>query len=538
MDGNRINFPRIDGAPGVISLVKGVPTFIVGRNGTGKSALVQFAVAHLGSPVRYIPGARVSYLDHESLNLTPESRRGLDSTIMSQDRQQSNRFKPWGGGSRNERIIFDLQNAELQYKLDAAEKISQEGRESSAIAVLQARSSPLDRVNTILRQASLPIELVARNAELKAKRGDAIFSIARLSDGERAAVLLIAEVMTAPQNCAVVLDEPERHLHKSIVVPLLRAVLYERSDCLFLVSTHELELVSIAKSSEVIIVRGCTWTGENVSAWDVDSLSPSAPLPEDLKVDLYGSRRKLLFVEGEASSLDQPLYSLVFPDVSVNFKASCRDVERAVRGLAANEELHHTVAFGLVDGDGMSESVKEGLRAQRIFPLPLYSVEGIYFGQSVVESVAERQAELIGLDAKAALSSGIQAALDSISDLQKAIFCSMLAERRIREAVFEKIPNARQIAEGSEKLVIEVDSNYSEELDRLNSMIASGNVYAILERYPVRRSHMLDKIAKALRFASRYDYCRFVLSLLASRPDLVKKIQSNLNELTEALLDG
>jgi hypothetical protein len=44
---------------------------------------------------------------------------------------------------------------------------------------------------------------------------------------------------------------------------------------------------------------------------------PGAEIDETLKRDLLGARRKMLFVEGTTRSLDAPLYSLLFPQVSV-----------------------------------------------------------------------------------------------------------------------------------------------------------------------------------------------------------------------------
>jgi len=53
---------------------------------------------------------------------------------------------------------------------------------------------------------------------------------------------------------------------------------------------------------------------------------PGADIGDDLKKDILGARRKLLFVEGANTSPDKPLYSLVFPDVSIVAKSGYREV--------------------------------------------------------------------------------------------------------------------------------------------------------------------------------------------------------------------
>ena len=60
-----------------LSIVPGTPFFIVGRNGTGKSALIQNlssqAVQAVASAVTYLPGSRTTLFDTEGLSLTPAS---------------------------------------------------------------------------------------------------------------------------------------------------------------------------------------------------------------------------------------------------------------------------------------------------------------------------------------------------------------------------------------------------------------------------------------------------------------------------------
>ena len=80
---------------------------------------------------------------------------------------------------------------------------------------------------------------------------------------------------------------------------------------------------------------------ENCSkSWTGDFLSPEAPTHGELKRDILGARQKIIFVEGTASSLDGPLYILLFPQVSVIPKDSCRDVGQTVRSLRDAEEMH------------------------------------------------------------------------------------------------------------------------------------------------------------------------------------------------------
>ncbi|MFZ0518525.1 MAG: AAA family ATPase, partial [Acidobacteriaceae bacterium] len=246
------------------------PLFVLGRNGTGKSALVQSFASQLAGKAIYLPGSRPSHFEGESLNLTPFTRSRLGQNLLSWDSMPDTRWKSNAGTSRNEKAIHDLTAAEVQFKVDAANEIKRDGRDSGAVYRLQAGMSPLDRVNTLLKQANLPITVAIDKAELKAKGEGVLYSIAKMSDGERSALVLIAEVVAAPAGSVFLIDEPELHLHRSIGVPLISSMIRENPASTFIVSTHELELPAACPQASVVIVRSCYWNGGAIGGWEID----------------------------------------------------------------------------------------------------------------------------------------------------------------------------------------------------------------------------------------------------------------------------
>jgi len=357
----------------------------LGRNGTGKSALVHYIHGQcrnlsVGSVI-YLPGSRPSYFEGDSLNMTANSRSQFETNSPSWDSSPDIRIRPISGTSRNERAIYALQAAEVQYRVQAANEIEVEGAVSSAIVRLQSKSSPLDRVNRLLQQANLPVRTIIDSGELKAARDGNIYSISQMSDGERTALILIADAIAAKPASVFLIDEPELHLHRAIIVPLLSALLAERSDCTMVISTHELALANSHPKSPIILVRSCTWNGRIPSAWTIDVLRSSESIPDDLRIDLLGSRQTILFIEGTSSSRDQPLYATLFPKVSLRHRSSCMDVRRAVVGLRQVEAFHHARAFGLVDNDSMDDAYKNKLLAEGVYALSVFAVESLYYSQ-------------------------------------------------------------------------------------------------------------------------------------------------------------
>lgn len=534
-----LNFPGKTGTHS-LSIHAGQPVFLLGRNGTGKSALIHFFVTQIAHRMdlnwRYIPGSRPSYFDADSLNMTPSSRLQLEQNGRSWDSQPEMRVRPISGAIRNERAIYDLQAAELQFKVDAANQIAADDGTDVAIFRLRSNTSPLSRVNRLLRQSNLPVQMVIDGAEIRAERDSAIYSIAKMSDGERIALLIIADVISLKPGSFVLIDEPELHLHPAIVIPLIAALISERPDCAMAISTHELGLPSAVENAKILLVRSCSWQKPSIGTWDIDFIDTIEGIPEGLRVDILGSRRKLLFVEGTDRSLDQPLYSLLFPDVSIRSRRTCIDVHRAVAGLKADDSIHHVKAFGLVDNDGMSQARIDALADSGVYALPMFSVEALYYAPEVVKAVAERQAGTFSLSAPGLLNSAENAALDSLQEEHLKHLSARLAERTIRERVLRQLPTrADLISNGKCVMEVSVESPYQKVFDALKDLVQKRDLAEIIRAYPVRETRVLKALTAGLRFQECSHYEQAALSAIDSDKALRDLLRGRLAKLAEAI---
>lgn len=531
-----------------LTVASGHPLFIVGRNGTGKSALMSWLRQKSQVNTVYLPGSRTALFDGESLSLTPQNRRDLVNSLGYWDNNAEARWKNLAGNQRNEKAIHDLTAAEHKYKNDCADTIavnSDPVETAAAIAKLQAKESPLDRVNQLLEQANISAQMLIADSELKAASGGNIFSYARMSDGERIALILIAEVISAKPGVVFLIDEPELHLHRLIVIPLIATLIKSRPDCEFVISTHELDLPTSVAKSRVCIVRSVTWqTDGQVAHWDFDIVDRTDDLPEGLVTDILGSRRRVLFTEGAASSLDVPMYSVLFPKVSIRPKGSCKEVQHAVLGIRSTTGFHRTEAFGLIDNDGITEQSIIEFQAESIYPLPFFSVESLYYDADVLAAVAARQAATLEADeGKQAemmagfladvLAQGIDAAAKQGTAEHLA---GRLAERQVRDALLAQMPKREQlIATISPTIQIIGQSAYPAELARFQEMLAARDLQGIIARYPVRHSGILGAIAKALRFQGRTDYETAAVARISSDEALREKLLLKLAPLSTVI---
>jgi hypothetical protein len=289
----------------------------------------------------------------------------------------------------------------------------------------------------------------------------------------------------------------------------------------------------------VILVRSCTWRsdGNSVSAWDVDILADSSQIPDWLRIDLMGARRKILFIEGTSNSLDQPLYALLFPKVSVRTRETCRDVMRAVEGLRAVGELHHAEAFGIVDFDGMSDEKVAELETKSVYSLPIFSVESLYYSSEVLFAVAGRQADTLGEERDELLAASKAKGLAAMKTGNVAEhLASRIAEQQMRDQLMMTLPSRETMRGGQgESINVSVQSPYPNELTRIKNLISTENVDGIVSRYPVRESGLLDALAKGLRFATRGDYEKAALTRIGADKDLQIALKTKFRNLAALL---
>ena len=288
-----------------------------------------------------------------------------------------------------------------------------------------------------------------------ATRGDATYPINELSDGERSALLLGAAVVSEPEDTLFLIDEPERHLHRSIICPLLQAVFTARPDCRFVVATHELMLPLSFPDAEVLILRRCIFEGSAPAHWVADRTSAAAALSDELKANIWGGRRQLLFVEGTETSLDAKMYRLLFPDLTVYPKNARPQVEAAVEEITAADEFTWVKIRGLVDGNGTPSADKDELRQRSVHSLESCAVESLYYHPQVQREVAGPRCRREGENLDDWLNAAAQRTIDTHNCLDPDLRIPRptgssdrdFAEAIITQLAIKKTDIPRQIAE-------------------------------------------------------------------------------------------
>lgn len=527
-----LSIPRInDEEPLSIDMLPGDVLFVLGANGTGKSGLVQHLYKEYRDKAIRITAHRQTWMGSSQVGISPRAKRQQENQIRERDVLPTARWQDPHADSRYQLALLNLIQARNTRNADAIHAYH-EGKQEEFEALSSEKNDPLSILNRILHHSNIPITInIQRDEEITAIKGSHHYSygIAEMSDAERSILLLAADVLTCPENALVLIDEPERHIHRSISSSIIKNLLSYRPDCFFVISTHELMLPIDIDSSKILMLRDCVFQGKDIVEWDADFISSASEIDDSLKKNILGSRRKLLFVEGNNHSLDNALYSILFPGVSIIPKDGRRNVENSVKAVNGAGGFHWLRAYGIVDDDGYSDERKEKLRSQEIHPLDVYEIESIFY-DSTIQSILFPENYR-----KEKLLAARQNALKVFSD-SSVYLARIRAEQRRRETILSYLKEPLD-SQQNESIPVNSKDIMQNEIDTLRSMIEREEYDSIIRRYPVRDTPAPDRIAHVLGIRSRRDYELEILHRLPTSQAALEHAKSLLGGLPDRIAD-
>lgn len=332
------------------------------------------------------------------------------------------------------------------------------------------------------------------------------YSATEMSDGERSVLYLAAQVLSVPKNKILVMDEPELHLHPSIMNRLWRALERYRSDCLFIYITHDLQFASMHSHAEKIWVK--EYDGRN---WKLQKIEDK-DLPEELLLEILGSRKNVIFVEGESNSYDTQLYTELYPNYLIVPCGGCSQVIARTKAFRNNPELHKCKVYGIIDRDFRSEHEIKKYKSKGIYTINVAEVENLF----LVEELIKLMAEQFGENVDTAFHNVKQFVIDvRFSNQINGQICeSVVAEIKYRLSSAEISKTDETKAKESLESVlssIDYDQIKSEQEQKFQQVLNSGNYKEVLKVY--NKKDLSKSIGHFLGIDNKY-YCSKVISLL------------------------
>lgn len=244
---------------------------------------------------------------------------------------------------------------------------------------------PERNINIVLETASV-IAFMDHNGQGKQEDIQKQYNAAGMSDGERVCLYMICQVLCAPQDICIIIDEPELHLHPSIMHRLWADLEQARPDCHFIYVTHDTDFAAQHGEADIIWIK--SFDGEN---WDYAKLK-SDNLPDSLLLSILGNRKNVLFVEGKEGGLDYQLYSRVFRKSLVIPCGSCINVIERVKAYGQSPYLHHLKVAGLIDRDYRTQHEIDGLMKENVYCLKVAEIENLFLTQEVLTYYQKKMA--------------------------------------------------------------------------------------------------------------------------------------------------
>ena len=381
------------------------------------------------------------------------------------------------------------------------------------------QKDPLVQINQIFESIGLKISVSVdktSNYMVKKDEFDAEFGIQNMSDGERAALILISKVVLAEDGQTITIDEPERHMHRSISSPLLRELIRRRPKLTWIISTHDVALLRDFTEAKLLVLYDY-----NGGGWKYDLLKNTSDIPDEIVDGIFGARERVLFVEGEKGrSLDAPLYQKLFPNTTITPRGSCNDVRHAVKALNDIGALNSMEARGIVDADNRADTAN--LQDTGVAQLKVYAIESLYYHPTVIKSIASHMEKSDQIDEI------LNNACDEIDQGMLERTATTCAEHALRARLRNHLPTLADLRKvnGDQKIDLS-DFNKIEKniLSQLKSAKKTKNWLELVKLVKVKSTPVPKRIAEALGLRIE-GYKDLALSKIEKDPDVYDAIKN------------
>ncbi|MAO43395.1 MULTISPECIES: AAA family ATPase [Leeuwenhoekiella] len=220
-----------------------------------------------------------------------------------------------------------------------------------------------------------------------------------LSSGEQEVVKVLFDVARKEiKHSVIIIDEPELHLHPTLTFKLiesLKSIGEHTNQFIFL--THSADLISTYYSTGNVYFIDSTQTGTN-QAHRLSDLNHSHHELVQLigeNLGLFAVGKKIVFVEGESSSIDRLTYHKIALSVNPELKISPVGSVMNIGALKTVEEQLRNSVFGvdmymLRDRDGLrQDQIDELEEGKKLICLKRRHIENYFLNEEILHKVAK-----------------------------------------------------------------------------------------------------------------------------------------------------
>ena len=382
------------------------------------------------------------------------------------------------------------------------------GKNESSLSLWQKLEKIWNKI-----KPEIKFDIDTKNTVVKVEKNGSKYSINGLSDGERCILFYIGNVLLAPENSYIIVDEPETFLNAAVYNELWDLLISERPDCQFIFASHNMDFVQSRTNATYI------WCKNFEAPYDLDYqvLEESQEIPLPLLTEVSGAKKPILFCEGTKNSLDYQIYSKLFSEFCfVKPVQGHKQVIQYTKAYNKLEETYGNKAYGIIDYDWMDEARIESYKKKNIFVLPFNEIEMLLVDEEMVNYVLSDDEE----DKKQKIKK-FRDTVISLCITNKDKIISIALKKKLDEFMEGNLIETREPTEDEARTFLE---NLSEKFD---ITVTLENITKIVE----------DSIASS-DFSKILKICNLKNEIIDSKE--IKKIVSNLKEkaLSSIALDN
>ena len=372
------------------------------------------------------------------------------------------------------------------------------GKNESSLSLWQKLEKIWNKI-----KPEIKFDIDTKNTVVKIEKNGSKYSINGLSDGERCILFYIGNVLLAPENSYIVVDEPETFLNAAVYNELWDLLISERPDCQFIFASHNMDFVQSRTNATYI------WCKNFEAPYDLDYqvLEESQEIPLPLLTEVSGAKKPILFCEGTKTSIDYQIYSKLFSEFCfVKPVQGHKQVIQYTKAYNKLEEKYGNKAYGIIDCDWMDKARIQSYKKKNIFVLPFNEIEMLLVDEEIVNSVLSDDEE----DKKQKINK-LRDTVIGLCTTNKDKIIRIALKKKLDEFMEGHLIETREPTEDEARTFLE---NLSEKFD---ITVTLENITKIVE----------DSIASS-DFSTILKICNLKNEIIGSKE--IKEIVSNLKE--------
>lgn len=468
-----------------LSVINDTNVILVGGNGAGKSSFASYIKQASTSNIVMVAAQKYLFIDVNG---------NFQYQTMTGDDVRSAQFVDIAALGRKETELYSFRDANeaLFTKLLRAMVNDHVIEHTAFHGNTEDFRSNFTRLQEVWKLIFPDIEFVldALNRTLRVKKKDEEYPVNAMSDGEKVSLFHLLQILFVDDNSFVLVDEPESFLNPTLSNLLWDTLEAVRPDIKFIYISHNMSFVGSRKEASLIWIKSFEYPDE----WKLEPMQGIESLPRELVAQLAGTRKPIVFIEGDYSSPDYALFSGMFSEDARVFPVGGHDTVRMYTKSYNNApEFNGGKAFGIVDRDLMDENEISNSLEDDIYTLPFNEIEMMYFDEDILSmyltQLSYPTAEVVKKidDFKNAFFEKVRTSIDEITSMKsKAMLDSFLARERVEK--YKDVSAGDMLQEIQQKLSdLNLEEKDKEFKSILEQSVVEKNYTKLLELSPLKK---------------------------------------------------